>query len=139
MMNFLKILGYIPLFFIILVIYNVMAFSGVNFEFTAEALFSMPLPSGATWEPTWSGIFIVISVVTLYLEVIKSTKTGTGTVIEHGLSMLIFIIFLVEFLLVKTAGTSTFLIVTLMSLLDVVAGFSITVASARRDYSIGQG
>ena len=138
-MSFFKSLNYFPLFFIVLVLYDIMAMLGINFEFTAQPLFEMGLPSGASWSPTWSGIFIMLGVITLYLELLKSTRTGTGTVTEHALSMVVFILFLLEFLLIKIAGTSTFLIITLMSLLDVVAGFSITVASARRDLNLGSG
>jgi hypothetical protein len=138
-MSFFKYLNYFPLFFIVLILYNIMAGIGINFEFNADPLFEMGLPSGANWSPTWSGIFIMLGVITLYLELMKSTRTNTGTIAEHALSMVVFILFLLEFLLVKIAGTSTFLILTLMSLLDVVAGFSITVASARRDFTMGSG
>ena len=138
-MSFFKYLNYFPLFFIVLILYNLMAGVGIDFEFTAQPLFEMGLPSGASWTPTWSGIFIMLGVITLYLELVKSTRTGTGTVVEHVLSMGVFILFLLEFLLIKIAGTSTFLIITLMSLLDVVAGFSITVAAARRDFTMGGG
>jgi hypothetical protein len=138
-MSILKYVAYFPLFFIVLVLYNLMASLGINFEFTAEPLFNMALPSGANWSPTWSGVFIMLGIITLYLELVKSTQTGTGTIVENALSMVVFILFLLEFLLVKIAGTSTFLILTLMSLLDVVAGFSITVASARRDFNINSG
>jgi len=137
-MNFSKIVTIVPLFILILIIYNVMAYFGVDFNFeSSNPLFTVPLPSGATWKPTWSGIIILLGVVTLYVELLKSTKTGTATIIEHALSMVVFIGFLMEFILVKMAGTSTFLIITLMSLLEVVAGFTITVASARRDFSMG--
>lgn len=138
-MNFIKYFTYFPLFFIVLVLYNLMASLGIDFEFTAKPLFNMGLPSGANWSSTWSSVFIMLGIITLYLELVKSTQTGTGTIVENALSMVVFILFLLEFLLVKIAGTSTFLILTLMSLLDVVAGFSITVASARRDFNINSG
>ncbi|MDM8563352.1 hypothetical protein QUF54_08365, partial [Candidatus Marithioploca araucensis] len=117
-------------------LYLVMAFFGVNFDLGAEPLFRLNLPSGEEWAPSWSGIFIMFGVVALYFEIIKSTKTGTGTIVEHGLSMVVFIICLMLFLLYQPTGTSTFLIITLMSLLDVVAGFNITIASARRDFNM---
>ena len=50
--------------------------------------------------------------------------------------MLVFIAFLIEFLMVPAAGT-TFLVLALMSLLDVIAGFSISIFAARRDMAIG--
>ena len=48
----------------------------------------------------------------------------------------VFIIFLIEFIVVKGAGTSTFFILALMSLFDVIAGFSVTITTARRDVTL---
>jgi len=134
--KFLNAINYIPLFFVVLVLYNIFAFAGVDLEFTAEPLFKLGLPSGASWSPTWSGVFILLGVVVLFFEILKSTNTGASTLVEHSFSMIVFIIFLVEFLLIKQAGTSTFLILTLMSLLDVVAGFTISIVTARRDFTM---
>jgi hypothetical protein len=135
-MKFFGYIDYVPLFLIVLILYNIFAFIGVDLEFTANPLFQMPLPSGAQWTPTWSGVFILIGVVTLFFEILKSTKTGSSTLVEHSFSMIVFIVMLIEFLLVKQAGTSTFLILTLMSLLDVVAGFTISIVTARRDFTM---
>jgi len=136
-MRIFKFISVIPLFSVVLILYLVMAFLGVNFQLGADSLFSIPLPSGSEWNPSWSGIFVMLGVVALYFEIIKSTKTGTLTIVEHGLSMVVFITCLMLFLLYQPTGTSTFLIITLMSLLDVVAGFNITIASARRDFTMG--
>jgi len=137
-MNFTRVISVIPLFSVVVLLYLLMAYLfDVNFELGAEPLFTMSLPSDAKWEPTWSGIFILFGVIALFFEIVKSTKTGTATIVEHALSMLVFIACLMLFLFVQKAGTSTFLIITLMSLLDVVAGFNITIASARRDFSMG--
>jgi hypothetical protein len=116
----------------------VVVFAGVNFSAPSE-LFALTLPSGAEWKLTSSDIFIMLGIITLYIEIVKSVRTGTGTIIEHALSLVVFIVYLVLFMLVPMAGTSTFLIITLMSLLDVIAGFTITVASARRDFSMSPG
>jgi hypothetical protein len=35
------------------------------------------------------------------------------------------------------AATSLFFLITLTTLLDVIAGFSVTIRAARRDYSVG--
>ena len=63
--------------------------------------------------------------------------TGMSSVIDHALSMAVFVIFLVEFLVVKGCGTSTFFILGLMSLVDVIAGFTVSIAGARRDFTYG--
>jgi hypothetical protein len=81
--------------------------------------------------------FMVGGVLVLYLEIFKSTGTGMASVIDHTLSMLVFIAFLVEFLVVGACGTSAFFALTLMSLLDVIAGFTVSIVAARRDFAIG--
>jgi len=48
----------------------------------------------------------------------------------------VFTAYLIEFLLVQAAGTGVFLVLTLMSLLDLIAGFTVTLGAARRDLTI---
>jgi hypothetical protein len=134
-MGFLKYITMIPLFSVLLIIYLILAASGVNFGH-AEGLFSMPLLSDATFSPTAGDLVVIIGVITLYVEIFKSTRTSSAGVIEHVLSMFTFIVYLVLFLAWGKAGTSTFLILGLMSLLDVVAGFTISIATARRDLNV---
>lgn len=114
-----------------------MMVSGVNFTSSAEPLFSMTLISEAVWSPTISDLLIILGVIFLYFEIFKSTRSGTTSIIEHGISMGTFLAFLIIFLTVKDAGSSTFLILTLMSLLDVVGGFTVTISTARRDLDVG--
>ena len=55
---------------------------------------------------------------------------------DHILSMILFIVMLVEFLLVARAGTSTFFMLMMISFVDVLAGFIITARTAQRDIQI---
>jgi hypothetical protein len=50
--------------------------------------------------------------------------------------MIVFIACLILFLVWQPAATSLFFLITVISLIDVIAGFSVTIRSARRDYSI---
>jgi hypothetical protein len=69
----------------------------------------------------------------LFVEVLKSTRSNNASVVDHLLSTGVFIVFLVEFLLVPSAATSVFFILMLLALLDVLAGFSVSIRSAGRD------
>ena len=60
-------------------------------------------------------------------------RAGAG---DHALSMTLFVIALLEFLLVPACGTSVFLIVTALTLIDVIAGFAVSLSTARRDIAI---
>jgi hypothetical protein len=126
----------IPLFGVLLIVYLILAASGVSFGREAAGLFSMPLLSGATFIPTASDLFIILGVMTLYVEIFKSTRASTTEIVEHVLSMFTFIVYLVLFLGWKNGGTSTFLILGMMSLLDVIAGFTISIVAARRDLNV---
>ena len=125
----------IPLLAALWVIYNVMLLVGATPALESVVL-SIPLPSGATWTMRGGEVLITLGLLILYVEMIKSTRTSKASVIEHSLSVVVFVAFLVEFIVVPGAGTATFLILTMMALLDVIAGFSISIFAARRDLTI---
>mgnify|MGYP000966443731 CR=1 FL=1 len=122
-----------PLFLILLIIYNALMLMGDLTSLLGQTLFSVGLMSGAVWTFNVHDAFVIGGVLILYFEIIKATRTGMSSLLDHTLSMLVFVAFLVEFLVVKGAGTSTFFALTLMSLLDVIAGFTVSIVAARRD------
>ncbi|MBB3594597.1 putative membrane protein [Rhizobium sp. BK529] len=93
--------------------------------------------SGAIWSMALGDLFIVVALVVLFLEILKATRNGSGSLINHTLSMLVFIVFLAEFLLVQDAATQVFFILMTISLIGVVGGFAVSIRSADRDISIG--
>ncbi|KQT48583.1 hypothetical protein DevBK_12365 [Devosia sp. BK] len=128
----------VPLLIIPFLIYNlvVFLFFGGNPINWAAGLFSIPMPSGMPWAVTAGDLLLVIGVIMLFFEVLKSTQTARNSIIEHMLSMFLFVIFLVEFLLVGAAASSVFFLLMVMSLIDVVAGFTVSITSASRDVSM---
>jgi hypothetical protein len=124
-----------PLLILALIAYNILAFfTGTAFD--AE-VFSLTMMSGGLWSFSVSDCLLLAALLLLFFELIKSTRTDSTSIIDHGLSTLVFIICLIEFVLVSKAATSTFFFITIMSLIDVVAGYSITIRAARRDFAIG--
>jgi hypothetical protein len=94
--------------------------------------------SGAKWDIYSGDILIIISLVFFFIEILKATSTGTASIANHAVSMILFILCLVEFLLMDKFGTSTFFILTMMCLLDVLAGVVVTIISARRDFTVSE-
>ncbi|MGB1109580.1 MAG: hypothetical protein ACPG4N_04450 [Gammaproteobacteria bacterium] len=133
----MALLRSIPLFVIVLLIYNALMLTGNIHGTLSSNILGVDLPSGAHWSLNVSELLIVIGVITLYLEIFKATRTSMSSVLDHSLSMVVFVVFLLEFVMVANAGTSAFFILTLMSLLDVVAGFTVTIVAARRDFGFG--
>jgi hypothetical protein len=99
----------------------------------SETLFSITMTSGGAWPVSLGDLILAGSLVVLFIELLKSTTSQKVAIINHSLSMILFIICLVEFLLLPAFATSTFFLLSLMVLLDVLAGFIVTIVSARRD------
>jgi hypothetical protein len=136
------ILNVFPLLLIPVLIYNFWAFgasvgAGENPQSVTSQLgavwFSMPMASGATWTITFGDFMVLLALMFLFIELLKSTSTGTSAIFNHALSMLVFIICLVEFLLHPAFATTGFFFIMIMALLDVLAGVVVTIISARRD------
>jgi hypothetical protein len=124
-----------PLLVIPFAIYNMIAFLMPGLTWTASVA-TIHLMSGQDWTVTPEDILLAFSILLLAVEVIKATRMGIRGLMDHVLSMVLFIVMLVEFLLVMRAGTSTFFILMVISLVDVMAGFIITARTAQRDIQI---
>jgi hypothetical protein len=134
----MKLALQLPLLGIILVIFNAIILSDpMALRADASPLFSLPLPSGAEWLPGTSDLLIIGGVVLLYLELFKATRTSVGAIVEHILSLVVFLIFLIEFIVFAPAANSTCFILMLLALLDVIGGFTISISTARRDMNFG--
>ncbi|TCQ06834.1 hypothetical protein C8J34_105165 [Rhizobium sp. PP-F2F-G36] len=102
-----------------------------------ETVTSLAMLSGATWSMSVGDLLIVGSLVLLFVEILKATRTSSKTLVDHILSMVLFIVFLIEFLLMAGAATDVFFILMAISFIDVIAGFTISMRTAGRDVSIG--
>lgn len=149
------IFGIFPLLVIPVILYNLIALAGGSVDTTdatgqliqatqapisgllGERFLGLPMISGVEWVLTKGDAIVLLAVTFLFLEILKSTSTGTATIINHGISLLLFIVCLVQFLLMPNFATSTFFILMSMTLLDVLAGVIVTIVSARRDFGVG--
>lgn len=130
-----------PLLLIPVIIYNLVAMvslgGGVNGNAADTALrgpwFAIPMTSGGEWTVSLGDLIILVGLILLFFELIKATSSQREAIVNHALSMILFIVCMVEFLLFKSFATSTFFLLTVMTLLDVLAGFIVTVISARKD------
>lgn len=124
-----------PLFLISFAIYNMVVFLTPGMSWSSVVL-TVPMQSGARWEITSGDVLIALSLVFLFFEVLKATSTSQRSLFDHLLSTVVFVAALVEFLLVKEAATSVFATLLMISLVDVLGGWSVSVRSARRDFTV---
>ena len=123
---------------ILLFAYNAIVFMSTPEKYIPDAtVTSFVIPSsGATLHITWNILFIIVGICILYLEILKSTRATYQALLDHLLSLVVFVIFLIELIVLREMGSATFLILTLLSLIDVIAGFTVSLSTARRDISI---
>lgn len=137
----------LPLLLIPVVIYNIVVLSGMMGGAGAvqadsvlrDPIFSIPMTSGANWDVGVGDLILFLALILLFFELLKSTSSQKVAIINHALSMILFVACLVEFLLMKGFATSTFFLVVVMVMLDVLAGFIVTIIAARKDLDFGGG
>ena len=139
----MRALAVFPLLTFPVVTYNLLALSGQTFGSVAQMrvrldtdFLSVPMASGVHWAITPGHALIAGTLLCLFFELIKSTGTGRAAVMNHAFSLVLFVICLIEFLLLPAFATSVFFLIGGMCLLDVLAGFMVTIASARRDFGV---
>jgi hypothetical protein len=128
------VLGF-PLLLVPFAVYNMIAFLTPGVSWTAPAT-TVHMMSGQDWVLSFEDLLIAFSIFLLWIEIIKSTRLGLRSVMDHILAMALFIAMLVEFLLVKQAGTSTFFLLMIIALVDVLSGFIVGMRSAQRQVEI---
>ena len=134
----------LPLLLIPVVLYNiVILFSATGGGGMAEAdailrdpLFSVPMTSGANWNVGVGDLILFLSLILLFFELLKSTSSQKVAIVNHALSLIVFVVCLVEFLLLPGFAGSVFLLILTMVLLDVLAGFIVTIIASRRDFDM---
>lgn len=105
-----------------------------------QKFFTVPMIGGEIeWVLTKGDALLLLAIAVLFMEILKSTSTGTATIMNHAFSMIVFIVCLMLFLLHPNFATSVFFIITVMALLDVLAGVVVTIVSARRDFGVSEG
>lgn len=132
-----------PLLTISFVVYAALTVIGVtgagNLPWHEAPLVTLHMYSKTDWPVKGGDIFLFLSMGLLFVELIRSTKTGTASITNHLLSFILFIVVLLAFILAPNFANSTFFLFMLMTLLDPMAGFVVTTVTARRDLSVSDG
>lgn len=130
----------IPLLALPVLAYNIIALTMTGGFMAVDAterldqkLFAIHMTSHIDWSVRLGDLLLAAALVVLFIELLKSTTSRRVAIINHSLSLLLFIVCLVEFLLAPAFATSTFFLLSLMVLLDVLAGFIVTIVTSRRD------
>ncbi|CCD84925.1 conserved membrane protein of unknown function [Bradyrhizobium sp. ORS 285] len=120
-----------PLLLIPLAIYNMIVFLMPGVEF-GEVVLRLQLPSGELWTISLGDMLLALGVLLLLLEVIKASKPNGKYLTDHLLSLLVFGGAAAEFAMWKKFGNSTFLLLTLLAMVDFFSGIALRTKRAAR-------
>ena len=113
-----------PLLLIPLAIYNIIVFLMPGVSFT-DPLVTLTLMSGAQWTVTLSDVLLTLAILLLLAEVIKGARPGAKYLTDHLLSLIVFGAAAAEFVLWPKFGTSTYFLMTALSLVDFLSGLAL--------------
>jgi hypothetical protein len=113
-----------PLLLIPLAIYNIIVFLMPGVSFT-DPLVKLTLMSGAEWAVTLSDMLLTLGILLLLAEVIKGARPGAKYLTDHLLSLIVFGAAAAEFVLWPKFGTSTYFLMTALSLVDFLSGLAL--------------
>lgn len=123
----------VPLLALVVAVYTALALVASGWLDTV--LFSLPLLSGATLLFRGDDLLLVVSLFLLGIEISRATSSSSAAILNHVLSLLVFIVALIGFIVTPQLGNTTFFLILLMTLIDVIAGFTVTITAARRNVS----
>src|SRR5258707_2765664 len=91
----------------------------------AEPVLKLTLVSDADWPITLGDMLLALSILLLMFEVIKGARPGAKYLTDHLLSLIVFGAAAAEFLLWPEFGTSTYFLLTALSLVDFLSGVAL--------------
>jgi hypothetical protein len=124
----------VPVLIFSFAIYNIVAFLLPGFLWSMEVV-QFRLASGSNLSITAGDLIVGGSILVLLIEMIKAARLSRRSIVDHILSLVLFVAMLIEFLLVPQAGTATFLLLLVISFVDVTGGFAVSIRAAQRDIS----
>ena len=113
-----------PLLLIPLAIYNIIVFLMPDVSFT-DPLVKLTLMSGAEWTVTLSDVLLTLAILLLLAEVIKGARPGAKYLTDHLLSLIVFGVAAAEFVMWPKFATSTYFLMTALSLVDFISGLAL--------------
>ena len=118
----------VPLLIVPFALYNIFAFiiPGVNW---GSPFGSVALRSGAEWQISPGDLLIAFSILILLAELVKLTRLGVRSWVDHLLSFVLFAGMTAEFVMVQAVATPTFFLLLVISFVDFAGGLASALAA----------
>jgi hypothetical protein len=122
----------VPLLVVPFALYNIVAFLMPGVSWSAPFA-HVTLRSGAEWPIAPGDVLLTFAILILLVELVKLTRLGLRTWVDHALALLLFGGMTAEFVMVAAVATPTFFLLLVISFVDFFGGLvSALAARARR-------
>jgi hypothetical protein len=128
----------IPLLSLPVIAYGVLSLTlgGGLMSADAPAQIAAPLmrfatQRGGSWPISAGDVLLAAALLVAFLDLLKGAADRRIAIANHALSITLFVVCLAAMLLSPAFAGSTFFLMTLMVLLDLVAGFIVAIAPAQ--------
>jgi hypothetical protein len=120
-----------PLLLIPLAVVNIIVFLMPGVSFT-DPIVTLTLMSKAAWKVTFGDVLLALGMLLLLFEVIKAARPGGKYLTDHLLALLVLAGAAAEFVLLPQFATSVFFLLTVLTLVDFLAGVSLRLRRENR-------
>jgi hypothetical protein len=126
-----------PLLALPMLYFNLMVFAVIGLNQAAVnawlsgPAFQLTMFSGAVWSMTQADVIIAAGMGLLFIEVLKSVGSPMLSLVNHGIAVMTLMVYVVEFISFPGFTHSVFFLLALMQLIDVIAGYTITIVASR--------
>ncbi|WP_441240665.1 hypothetical protein [Tardiphaga sp. 768_D3_N2_1] len=122
-----------PLLLIPVAICNIIVFLMPDLALSGPIpLFPITLVSKDIWMVTLNDLLVALSILLLWLEVMRAARPAPKYFTDHFLSLLVFGAAAAEFVMLPKFGNATFFLITLTAMVDFLAGISLRARRPRR-------
>lgn len=90
----------IPLTGLVLLIYWLLSTNGFFPTNLERTFLRMHLPSGAWWGLSYGAMMLILGLIALFIEILKSTRTSDTSIIDHMLSTFVLAAYISMWLIV---------------------------------------
>ncbi len=126
-----------PLLLLPMLYFNFMAIAVYGMDtaavntWLASSAFQLTMFSGAVWSMTQADVIVAAAMGLLFIEILKSIGSPMLSLVNHGIAVMTLLVYVVEFISFPAFTVSTFFLLALMQLIDVIAGYTITIVASR--------
>ncbi|WP_146620091.1 hypothetical protein [Acuticoccus sediminis] len=98
--------------------------------FWSNTVVDVTLVSGQEWTLSYSDLLVAFAIVLLLFSILRTASKSRMTVLGNMVMVLVLCVYIIMFLSVEFAGTSTFFLLTMVALVDTLSTVSVSLVAS---------